>query len=182
MNNNILIVNGERYRLVPMKAEWGIRLINRTGGGLCPTGHNGCKLPEGHEILAVTLGDESFMPGDRLVEGVIERFVYEYGYVQAKIEGSETYVDIDNFKKADIKHEDGKKETLEKVLGTDFTKLTPFSLTKSKLFMLDDREFDTLFQHVYGNSISKRRCEEEGWDTILIGRMIFKRFEEKNNG
>lgn len=62
------------------------------------------------------------------------------------------------------------KEVLEKILSIDFTQLTPSTIMKSELYLLTNDEFAQLYEHIRG---SKYRMEEEGWNTIIIGNMIF---------
>lgn len=101
-----MILNGKKYRLIPVENEWQIVYIypndcgmRNDGKPLLALGHNGCNLPAGHSIDTVELGKERFAVGDIITEGKIECFIYENHYVMAKIVGSEVLVDIDNFKK-----------------------------------------------------------------------------------
>jgi hypothetical protein len=96
---NILTLNGKRYRLVPIEAEWEITLIGLNG---CPCGHNGQVLtPKNAGILEVTLGKETFKVGEIIREGKILEFLYNpiTHYVLARIEGSKKLVDVDSLKK-----------------------------------------------------------------------------------
>ena len=92
-----MILNGQKYRLIPVKAEWEISCIQ----SICPCGHNGQSLPKDSTILSVRLGKETFSIGDCITEGRIKEFVYlhEYKYVQAKIDKTDELVDIDLLKK-----------------------------------------------------------------------------------
>lgn len=102
MENNTMVLNGQKYRLIPVKANWEINLICPTEMmPNCPLGHNGTYLPKNHEILGVRLGNENFEVGDTINEGVIEKFIYDNTcrYVYAKIKGVEKYVDVDQLKK-----------------------------------------------------------------------------------
>ena len=92
---DLLIINGRRYRLIPIEAEWEITLVKN----VCACGHNGQTLPKGAEILEVRLGNETFAVGDRILEGKITKFVYANNYVQARLEDLESLVDIDSFVK-----------------------------------------------------------------------------------
>ena len=92
---DLLILNGRRYRLIPIQAEWEISMIQN----VCPCGHNGQTLPKGAKILEVKLGNETFAIGDRILEGKITEFVFSNNYVQARLEDLESLVDIDSFVK-----------------------------------------------------------------------------------
>jgi hypothetical protein len=102
MENNTMMLNGQKYRLVPVKAEWEIRCVHPIGQPLCLLGHNGRYLPHDQQIFAIRLGNEDFTVGDKICEGVIEKFIYDDNckYVFAKIKNEETYIDVDLLKKA----------------------------------------------------------------------------------
>jgi hypothetical protein len=89
---DLLILNGRRYRLIPIQAEWEITLVQN----VCACGHNGQTLPKGAKILEVKLGNETFAIGDRILEGKISEFVFANNYVQARLEDLESLVDSDH--------------------------------------------------------------------------------------
>lgn len=93
---DLLILNGKRYRLIPIVADWEITRVSISG---CPCGHNGQTLPKGGKILEVKLDNETFTIGDRILEGKITEFVFNNNYVQARLEDLESLVDIDSFVK-----------------------------------------------------------------------------------
>jgi hypothetical protein len=95
---DMLILDGKRYRITPIEADWHITTIIQNG---CPCGHNGQTLPKGAGILEVCLGKETFNVGEIIQEGKILEFLYNpvNFYVKARVEGSRTLVDIDDFKK-----------------------------------------------------------------------------------
>ncbi len=101
MENNTMMLNGQKYRLIPVKAEWEIRFVHRTGQPNCLLGHNGRYLPYDCQIFVVRLGEEDFTVGDKICEGIIEKFIYDdfCNYVFAKIKDEEKYVDVDLLKK-----------------------------------------------------------------------------------
>ena len=92
---NSMILNGKKYRLIPIENEWQITCIYPTNKPKAYCGHNGCNLPKKHSIHKIVLGDKEFTVGDRLVEGEIEEFIYKHNYVMAKIKNSSLLIDID---------------------------------------------------------------------------------------
>ena len=60
---------------------------------------------------------------------------------------------------------------IDKILATDPFKLVPSTSFKGDIYFLSKTEFEQLRKHI---SISDYTMNENNYDTIIIGNMIFK--------
>lgn len=86
-----------------------------------------------------------------------------------------------------------KKEILKRILETDPYQLVSMSMTNSEIYYVNDREFDELSKHLYGEpkygieidsngDIIQVENEKIDYDTIIInsGSYIFKRVKRED--
>ena len=96
---NKVILHNIHYKLIPIFDDWEINLICRTGIDLCPMGHNGKTLPNGHTIMGVRVGKRNYQLGDWLPDGKITRFILvDNGRIKVELvsddKGVRFYIDL----------------------------------------------------------------------------------------